>query len=194
MPRVMINPSCQYQNIISDGNGEEIYNEAHVMYDIALEVKKELERDGRIEAFMSRSSRDEKVTLRSETDLTRKLNCSALVALHSDATNDPNDPGGGTWSFYADDEGKKLAEYIQTALLGAIRQFHPEVNFRGVSEHWKRLWVLHESGCPASLTEILFHSHPQEREMLKDPVRQKIMAKAIAKGILEYFGLEADTL
>lgn len=190
MPRVMINPSCQYGNVILGKNGEELYNEAHTMYDIALEVQKELERGGCIEAFISRGSRDEKVNLRSETELTRKLNCDALVALHSDATSDPNDPGGGTWSFYADEEGKRLAECVQVSLLDAIESFYPEVKFRGVREHWKRLWVLHESGCPASLTEILFHSNPEEREMLKNPDNQVVIARAIANGILKYFGFE----
>ena len=191
MPRVMINPSCQFGNVILGENGEELYNEAHTMYDIACEVQSELERDGRVEAFISRSSRDEKTTLRSETELTRKLNCDALVALHSDAADDPNDSGGGTWTFYADEEGKRLSECVQSSLLEAIRSFYPEVNFRGVREHWKRLWVLHESGCPASLTEILFHSNPKEREMLKNPEYQNIIAEAIARGILEYFGLRS---
>lgn len=185
----MINPSAQFANVVKGNHGEELYNEALNMYDIALGVLDELRRDGRVDAFLSRGSRTEKSSLRRETDLARRLNCDAFVSLHSDATGKEDDPGGGTWSFYADDEGKRLAECVQMPLLAAIRSFYPEVEFRGVRRHWKRLWVLHESACPASLTEVLFHSNPKEREMLEDPKCRQIVAKAVAKGILDFFGL-----
>ena len=189
-PRVMLNPSCQFDNVIEGEDGELLYNEAHNMYDIALKVRDELEHDGRVDVFVSRESRDQHLALYQETGLTRSLNCDALVSLHSDATG-TDDPGGGTWTFYADEgEGKRLAECVQTPLLEAIRSFYPEVQFRGVRTHWYRLWVLWESGCPASLTEVLFHTNPKEREMLKDPALQEIMARAIAGGILDYFGLK----
>jgi hypothetical protein len=189
-PRVMLNPSCQFGNVIHGPDEQELYNEGLNMYDIALKVRDDLARDGRIDCFVSRSSREQDVSLRYETALTRSLNCDALVSLHSDATG-TDDPGGGTWTFYADEgEGKRLAECVQTPLLEAIRSFYPEVQFRGVRTHWYRLWVLWESGCPASLTEVLFHTNPKEREMLKDPALQEIMARAIAGGILDYFGLK----
>lgn len=190
-PRVMLNPSAQFQNVARNEKQEIIYVEGENMYDIAVKVKEYLDRDGRIDAFISRNHRNHRVTLLYETELTRMLNCDALVSLHSDATGKKDDPGGGTWTFYADeDEGKRLAECVQMPLLEAIKTFHPDVNFRGVRTHWYRLWVLHEAGCPASLTEVLFHSNPQEVEMLKNPEYQDRMAKAIAKGILSYFGVE----
>lgn len=189
-PRVMLNPSNQYANVIKGENDEQLYNEGLNMFDIALRVRDELQKDGRVDVFISRNERDEPTSLRTETALTRDLNCDILVALHSDATGKAEDPGGGTWTFYADDEeGKHLAECVQNPLLESIRTFNPSVQFRGVRTHWNRLWVLHESGCPASLTEMLFHSNPEEREMLKNPQYQETMAKAVAKGILEYFGL-----
>ncbi|MGB9619779.1 MAG: N-acetylmuramoyl-L-alanine amidase, partial [Armatimonadota bacterium] len=101
-PRVMLNPSCQFGNVIRDENGNELYNEGVNMYDIALKVRDELVRDGRVEVFVSRASREQDVSLRCETELTRSLNCDALVSLHSDATADGT-PGGGTWTFYADE-------------------------------------------------------------------------------------------
>ena len=191
-PRVMINPSAQFGNVVLGEQGGEDYNEALVMYDHGVAVAEELRRDGRVDAFISRQSRDQRVTLSEETDLAQSLNCDAFIALHSDATGKEDDPGGGTWSFYADDEGKRLAECVQMPLLEAIRSFYPEVLFRGIRTHWNRLWVLHENKCPAVLVEILFHSNPQEREMLKDPALREVMAKAISRGILGYFGLNGD--
>lgn len=190
-PRVMLNPSAQFQNVGRNEKQEIVYVEGENMYDIAVRVKEYLDRDGRIDTFISRNHRDHRVTLRYETELTRSLNCDALVSLHSDATGEKDDPGGGSWTFYADEEeGKRLAECVQLPLLDAIKTFHPDVNYRGVRTHWYRLWVLWEAGCPASLTEALFHSNPTEVEMLKNPEYQDRMAKAIAGGILKYFGLE----
>ena len=188
-PRVMLNPSCQFSNVVTDELGEDIYNEALTMYDIALAVHQELKCDGRVDVYLSRDSREESSTLRRETQLAPSLNCDAFVSLHSDATGEEDNPGGGTWSFYADDEGKRLAESVQTRLLESIRSFYPEVIYRGVRTHWKRLWVLHETPCPAALTEVLFHGNPKERQMLNDPDRQGTMARAIARGILDYFSL-----
>jgi hypothetical protein len=189
-PRVMLDPSAQYWNTIEDEKGDTVYVEGLTLYDIAAKVKAELQRDGRVDAFINRDARDREISLDQETEVTRALNCDVLVSLHSDATG-TDDPGGGSWTFYADEtDGKRLAECVQMPLLEAIRSFYPEVNFRGVRTHWYRLWVLHEAGCPASLTEILFHSNPKEREMLKNPGYQDVMAKAIAKGILDYFGLQ----
>lgn len=191
-PRVMLNPSNQYANVIKgDREGEYLYVEGLNMYDIALKVRDELQRDGRLDVFVSRATRTEPTTLGYETSLTRRLNCDVLVALHSDAMPEGKGPGGGSWTFYADEEeGRRLAECVQMPLLDAIRTFHPDVEFRGVRTHWSRLWVLHEAGCPASLTEVLFHTNPGEREMLKNPEYQHRMAQAIARGILEYFELE----
>jgi len=188
-PRVMLNPSCQFHNVGSFKKGDEQYIEGKVLYDVAIKVRDELRKNENLDVFVSRASRDQDVGLRYETELTKSLNCDILVALHSDATG-TNDPGGGSWTFHTDDpKSLKLAQSVQLNLLDAIRTFHPDVKYLGVRTHWYRLWVLHEAGCPASLTEILFHTNPKEAEMMMNEEYQDRMAEAIAKGILEYFGL-----
>lgn len=184
-PRVMINPSVQYGNVITDETGAEIYNEGETMWDIAAKVKSILDADGRVEAFVSRTDRRSDSTIQMECDLAKMIGCDAFVALHSDATPDGTE-GGGTWTFYADDDGKRLGERVQISVLEAIRTVYPEVQDKGVREHWNSLYVLHNSGCPACLTEILYHSNPKERELLKDPEFQERVARAIAKGIYDF--------
>jgi hypothetical protein len=188
-PRAMLNPSNQFANIITDEHGTQLYNEGMNMFLIAEQVQKYLQQDGRVDVFMTRSSQTQKTTLQEETKLTRSLNCDLLLALHSDATG-TSEPGGGTWTFYWDDEGQKLGNSVNSHLIDSIRSFYPEVLNRGVRTHWIRLWVIHEAGCPAALTEFLFHSNPKERELLKDPKCQDTMAKAVAQGILEYLELK----
>ncbi len=189
-PRVMLNPSVQYNNVILDDNGTEIYNEGETMWDVTSRVKTILDTDGRIDAYISRLDRRTHSSIQLECTLAQQLTCDAFVSLHSDATADGTE-GGGTWTFFADDQGKRLGECVQGKVLSAIREVYPEVIDRGVKEHWNRLYVLHNSGCAASLTEILFHSNPKEREMLKNSAFQDRVAKAVARGILEYFGFES---
>lgn len=181
----MLNPSVQYENEVKDTAGTIVYNEAETMWDIAARVKALLDEDARVEAFLSRDGRRSESTIQEECELAKRIGCDAFVSLHSDAAADGGE-GGGTWTFFADDEGKRLAEAVQSHLLGAIRSVYPEVRFLGVREHWKRLYVLHNSGCPACLTEILFHSNPKERKMLKEPGFQELVARAFADGILDY--------
>lgn len=188
-PRVMLDPSNQFGNRILGENKEELYNEGMNMYAIAVKLQKLLQKDGRVDAFMSRNTQTQRTTLSQETDLSRALNCDILFALHSDATG-TSDPGGGTWTFYQGEDGKRLAACIQDELMPAIRTFYPEVQDRGHREHWYRLWVIWEGGCQGALTEFLFHTNPKEREMLKDPKCQDIMAQACARAVLKYFGFK----
>ncbi len=201
LPKVMINPSCQYGNQIFDEQGREVYNEGHNLWHFAVAVKRYLDADGRVEAFISRDAEDGPSDLDAEAALTNSLGCDCLVALHSDATADGS-IGGGTWTFYTGkdhlsedelaglpydlNESFRLAELVQDYTLRAIRPRYPEVLDRGVKQHWHRLRMLHAPQCPSCLIEILFHSNPIEREMLKDPDFQNTAGKAIAGAILEF--------
>jgi N-acetylmuramoyl-L-alanine amidase len=200
-PRVMLNPSCQYGNRVLDASGRELYNEGKNLWHFAVEARKALEEDGRVEAFISRESQDSPSGLDAEADLTNRLGCDCLVALHSDATADGS-PGGGTWTFYTGEshlsaeelaalpyplaDSRRLAELVHGAVLEEVRTVYPEVRDRGVREHWHRLRMLHAPRCPSCLIEILFHTNPRERELLKRPGFQSLVGKAVARGVLKY--------
>jgi len=186
-PRIMLNPSNQFANQIFGPNKEELYNEGMNMFAISVKVQKILQLDGRVDAFISRNTQTERTSLDRETNLSRALGCDILFALHSDATG-TSDPGGGSWTFYRGDDGKRLADLVQAELVEAMKaSFYPDVKDMGTRTHWYRLAVLYNGGCQGALTEFLFHTNPKEREMLKDPKDQDIMAQAVAKGILKYF-------
>ena len=79
-----------------DDQGREVYNEG-ATFGIAVEVKKHLDADGRVELHQPQSQ--DAIDLDEEAQLTNDLKCDCLVALHSDATADGS-PGSGTWTFY----------------------------------------------------------------------------------------------
>ncbi|MCL4425636.1 MAG: N-acetylmuramoyl-L-alanine amidase [Firmicutes bacterium] len=186
--RVMINPSVQYGNVIRDEVGQEVYNEGENMFDIAWRVKEILDHDDRFEVYLSRDGRRAPSDLQREVDLANQLECQAFVSLHSDATGQPIDPTqGGSWTFYATEDERRLAETIHYAGAISSRSVYPEVRDRGVKNHWKRLKVLWDTRCPASLTEILFHTNPHERTLLKDPSFQQLVAEGFAEGVRRYF-------
>ncbi|MGQ9808531.1 MAG: N-acetylmuramoyl-L-alanine amidase family protein [Armatimonadota bacterium] len=200
-PRVILNPSNQYANRIRGEGGEELYNEGLNMWHYAVAAQKYLREDGRVEAFITRNTQTQVTTLRYEAMLANALRGDLLIALHSDATGN-NTPGGGTWTFYTGpkhlseeelaslpyplEDSRRLAALVQEKALAAIREVYPDVLDRGIREHWSRLYMIHRPRCPSCLIEVLFHTNPVERELLKDPAFQDRVGRAIAEAALEF--------
>jgi N-acetylmuramoyl-L-alanine amidase len=98
-----------------------------------------------------------------------------------------NAPKGDPLSFIINDmaqnehlrESMDLAESIQAGL----RRIHPGPN-RGVKQ--ANFAVLRTSFMPAVLVEIGFGTNPEEAAFMSDPTKQRLIARAIADGALEY--------
>lgn len=98
-----------------------------------------------------------------------------------------NAPRGDPLSFIINDmaqnehlrESMDLAESIQSGL----RRVHPGPN-RGVKQ--ANFAVLRTSFMPAVLVEIGFGTNPEEAAFMRDPSKQRLLARAIADGALEY--------
>ncbi|MEX0909034.1 MAG: N-acetylmuramoyl-L-alanine amidase, partial [Gemmatimonadaceae bacterium] len=98
-------------------------------------------------------------------------------------------PKGDPLSFIINDmaqnehlrESMDLAESIQTGL----RRIHPGPN-RGVKQ--ANFAVLRTSFMPAVLVEIGFGTNPEEAAFMRDPAKQRLIARAIADGPLDYLG------
>ncbi len=185
MAVIVLNPSCQYGNVVVEA-GQVVYNEGHNLFDIALKTKKALENLGH-RVHLTRRFRDQPSDLKTEMQKANSFKPDLMVSLHSDATGEPIDPSvGGTTTFYASEKSYLLAEYVHNSLCRAIDSYYPKHTNRGIKTHWLKLYVLHNIDAPACLTEILFHTNPEERKLLLDPFFQKTAAKAIAEGIDAY--------
>jgi len=98
-----------------------------------------------------------------------------------------NAPKGDPLSFIINDmaqnehlrESNDLAESIQQGL----RRIHPGPN-RGVKQ--ANFAVLRTSFMPAVLVEIGFGTNPEEAAFMGDGSKQRLLARAIADGALEY--------
>lgn len=107
----------------------------------------------------------------------------AFVSIHCNSSvfRDAN----GTETFYhpASVIGRRLAQCIQSKVVGAIG-----TRDRGIKES-PNMAVLRLTSCPAVLVEIAFLSNVKEEGMLEDPKVHALAAQAIAEGITEAIGL-----
>lgn len=187
-PRILLNPSCQYGNRILGPEGEEWYNEGIEMYRLALRVHQHLAADGRCEVVMTRHGEKAPSLLANEMAMARGSGADVLLAIHSNAPGANNPEGRGQITFYRDDdpESQRLATAVHGALLAATREIYPQVLDRGVATHPKRLTALWDPGLTSTLIEVLYHTHPLERPLLRDPSFQDRAGRALAAGLLHY--------
>lgn len=97
----------------------------------------------------------------------------------------------GTETFYCQGSanGKKLAQAIQSRIVSTLGTVD-----RGIKDDTQTaagsLGVLRHTKCPAVLVELAFISNPDDVKLLSE--RQDDFAKAIAAGIMDYCGVEAN--
>ncbi len=188
MAVIVLNPSCQYGNVVMVAD-KEVYNEGLNLFDIAAVTKTALEKLGH-QVYLTRDYRDEPSDLEREMLKANAYKPDLMVALHSDAAGPNSKPDvGGTSTFYASKRGKNLSNCIHPKLCKAIKTIYPDHVDRGVRTHWHKLYVLHNINAPACLIEILFHTNSRERKLLQNRDFHLLVAQAIASGINDYLKL-----
>jgi N-acetylmuramoyl-L-alanine amidase len=131
-----------------------------------------------MQVYLTRD-RDINVDLRPRTDMANKLPADLLVSVHLNGHPDP--AVGGTETFYkaGNNNGKKLAEFLQVEMLAEFR-----LRNRGVKT--SNLHMTRESKMPAALTEAAFISNVAEAALMKRPDFDQRHGQAIARGIIKY--------
>ena len=111
---------------------------------------------------------------------------NVLVSIHCNSSE--NSSANGTETFYCQGSttGKKIAEFVQQNLISQMKTFDRGVKDDTQTQH-QRIHVLRASNMPAVLIELAFLSNANDAELLRN--RQADFAKAIAKGLAEYFGV-----
>jgi N-acetylmuramoyl-L-alanine amidase len=103
-----------------------------------------------------------------------------FVSIHCNSFSDPSANGTETWYHASSKNGKKLADYIQKQLVSTTKLVN-----RGIKT--ANYQVLRDTNMPAVLIETAFISNMKECAMLGDPYWQDEFAKAIARGITDYY-------
>ena len=105
------------------------------------------------------------------------FNADLFVSIHCNAF-DSRAHGTETYYFYNSTNGKRLATAIHDQITGSLPIFD-----RGVKQ--AGFFVLENTDMPAALVETAFIDNAEDALLLRD--RQDDFAKAIARGVTDYF-------
>ncbi len=167
------------------GSGTQI-TEKSITLDIARQLRAELEWRG----WRVQMTRDEDIALAEEinadlqarTALANEAGADVFVSIHCNSSDNPESEGIETYHSPQSEQGGRLAQSIQQALMQAL----PEHHDRGVKA--KDFVVLKLTAMPAVLIETEFMSNPRQLNFLLDPAEQGRLARAVAQGIISFYG------
>lgn len=165
--------------------------EARANLQVALELRRFLERDG-ARVVLTRES-DTDVPLDQRVPLLAAGGAEVMVSLHHNAGGSPDANYTTTWYNLAEDDEPAdldLARALQRRVMEALRTpatvptpilsdrlIAPRAGFR----------VLRSATMPAALCEASFYTNPDEAQRLQDPDYLRRQAYGYYLGLIDYF-------
>lgn len=158
--------------------------------EITMLVKEKLEEEG-MEIVLTREDDtglyDENTTNKKVQDLQRRCDLIhktapvCAVSIHQNSYTSEAVNGPQVFYYTHSTEGKRLAEYLQTALVdGLAPESHRQV--KGNTSYY----LLKKTDVPTAIVECGFLSNPEEARLLTDADYQEKVAAAIRDGVLAY--------
>lgn len=157
----------------TDGNKEK-----DAVMAIGSQVAKILEIHG-VKAILTRNG-DYFISLDRRVEIARESKADLFVSIHANYFEREEAMGVETYSYGS---GGRLAELIQQSIVSRLAAVD-----RGTKT--ARFLVLRKSVIPAVLVETGFISNKLEGAMLATPEYRNRMGDSIARGILQYLGIE----
>ncbi len=154
--------------------------EVDVILPIAKRVSELLEKQG-IAVKMTRNS-DYFVGLDERVTMSRDAGATLFVSIHANSIDNRPDVNG--LEVYHYNLGKSFAETVHSAILDYVNKNGFYIANRNVRS--ARFLVLRKSAIPAILVETGYLTSEAESARLRRDDYQKVMAEAIAKGIVQY--------
>ena len=163
--------------------------EKDVNLEIARKIKKRLEKKG-WEVVMTRE-KDEMLgdpqagnkkihDMKARVEIINKTMPQAAVSIHQNSYQDEQIRGAQVFYYSHSEEGKRMAEQMQKALLTM-----DETNTRQAKAN-DTYYLLKKTEVPTVIVECGFLSNYAEAEKLVSEDYQKKLAEAVTKGILQY--------
>ena len=161
--------------------------EKDVNLKIAKKIKKRMEKQG-WKVVMTRKkdvmlgdpeAGNKKIhDMKARVELINKTMPQAAVSIHQNSYQDEQIHGSQVFYYSHSEEGKRMAEVMQKALLAA-----DEENTRQAKAN-DTYYLLKRTEVPTIIVECGFLSNPEEAAKLIDPEYQKKLADAITEGII----------
>ena len=116
--------------------------------------------------------------MKARVEIINKTMPQAAVSIHQNSYQDEQIRGAQVFYYSHSEEGKRMAEQMQKALLTM-----DETNTRQAKAN-DTYYLLKRTEVPTIIVECGFLSNPEEAAKLTDTKYQKKMADAITKGII----------
>lgn len=152
--------------------------ETDIVLDVSRQVQAILERNG-VQVVMTRNAEID-LDLQPRVDIAERANATIFVSIHANAISMSRPDVNGLETFYFN-SGLDLARVLHRNLIEATGK-----RDRGVKR--ARFFVLRRTSMPSALLELGFVTGREDAPRLADPGHRRILADAIARGILQYLG------
>lgn len=169
--------------------------EKEINLQIAQIVKEMLQPSG-IEVFLTREEdvdyvpdgvtgkiTKKQIDLNKRIEMASNAKADVYVSLHVNSTATGQNSGAETFYHYKSEEGKRLAALIQQELIKI-----PAMNQRVAKPG--DFYVIKNTKMPAVIVEVGYLSSAKEQKKLQETWYQTQLARAIAKGIANYFEIQ----
>ena len=127
------------------------------------------------------------LSLEGRCKMANRADGDLFISLHANWFRDPEVRGIETYYYNGSNAGFRLAELIMDNLVDTVDVLNGSVKVVDRGEKPAGFYVLKYTKMPAVLVELGFISNDWQAEFMIDPDNQKAMAKAIWKGIEEYY-------
>ncbi|MBM7581609.1 N-acetylmuramoyl-L-alanine amidase [Caldicoprobacter guelmensis] len=153
---------------------------------IAKKLKKHLENQGAT-VIMTRQTdealgRNKREDMQRRVEIIRNSNADIVVSIHLNKFRQSKYYGAQTFYMSGSEEGKRLAQCIQTQLIKVLNRGNTR-QIKAVND----LLILKAGQAPSVVVECGFLSNPQEERLLRTDEYQEQVAWAIYCGIVDYF-------
>jgi N-acetylmuramoyl-L-alanine amidase len=126
---------------------------------------------------------DQDLSLVERQEIISKEEPAIALSIHHNSLPDDGDAEKtkGFGAFWYHPQANNLAIFLHNYVV-------KKLNKPSYGVFWNNLALTRPAAAPSVLLELGFMSNPDEFEQVVNPEEQKRMAKAIAKGITEWFG------
>ena len=152
--------------------------ETDIVLSIGQQVAALLQQQG-IQVFLTRNG-DYDVGLGSRVVMAERVNADLFVSIHANAIDlSRSDINGLETYYYSSDRALRLAQAIHVSILQSL-----DIQNRGIRT--ARFFVLRKTSMPSVLVEVGFVTGGEDSVKLSNSTYRSQMARAIARGILQY--------
>ena len=188
--RVVIDPGHAGRNIDPGAvNKTTGLQEADISLSVSRLVEKYLRAVG-YEVKLTRTDFEQVETddLSYRTTLANDWGADIFISLHCNSATNQKAKGYEVWTSPGNTLGDKLATCIYEQIAAEFSDWAGRTDYSdGDPDKESRFYVLIHTDAPACLVEMAFISNDEEACLLADTAWQERYARAIARGVTDYF-------